>query len=267
MPAVDALPELKQIIGALIFGANRPIKVNDIRNCLLEVAETDAAVQIYAEVDNKQVRDAIQELAADLDRSHVGFTVQETAGGYRLQSNAQCGRWLKHLLKTKPQRLSRPALETMAIIAYRQPIAKADIESVRGVNVSNIVKTLMEMQLVRIAGRSDLPGRPFLYGTTQTFLDHFGLKSIQDLDKMAPMVLSRQELKNADAASERVVDDGTQELPFDDVEGDDFADEEDKLADDAVAFDDEDDEFEDDADAFDDDEFEDEDDDDEDEDY
>ncbi len=202
MPDVDALPELKQIMGALIFGANRPLSIRELRDCLVEVAETDKAVEVYAEVDNKQVREAIAELASDLERCHAGFTVQEGAGGYRLQSNAECGRWLKHLLKSKPQRLSRPALETMAIIAYRQPITKGEIEAVRGVSVAHIIKHLMEMQLVRISGRSELPGRPFLYGTTHTFLDHFGLKNLKDLDKMAPMVLSRQELKDADAARE-----------------------------------------------------------------
>jgi segregation and condensation protein B len=109
----------------------------------------------------------------------------------------------------------------MAIIAYRQPISKADIESVRGVSVAHIIKALMEMQLVRIVGRSELPGRPFLYGTTHMFLEHFGLKNLKDLDRMAPTVLSRQELKKADAAArvpaegERLPDEDTMELPFD----------------------------------------------------
>ncbi len=224
MPNLDGLPGLKQILGALIFGSNRPLSLRELRNCLVEVAEGDASVSVYAEVDNKQLREALKELTADLKRNHTGFSLQETAGGYRLQSDAQCGRWLKHLLKTKPHRLSRPALETMAIIAYRQPISRAEIEAVRGVGVSHIIKALMEMQLVRIAGRSELPGRPFLYGTTHAFLDHFGLKGLKDLDKMAPMVLSRQELKNADQPQEPVVEevpDNTMELPFDEApEGD-----------------------------------------------
>ncbi len=222
MPNLDALPGLKQILGALIFGSNRPLTLRELRNCLVEVAEDDASVSVYAEVDNKQLKGALKELTDDLDRNHAGFSLQETAAGYRLQSDAKCGRWLKHLLKAKPHRLSRPALETMAIIAYRQPISRADIESVRGVGVSHIIKALMEMQLVRISGRSELPGRPFLYGTTHAFLDHFGLKGLKELDKMAPMVLSRQELKNAEAARENVVveeevPDNTMELPFDDL--------------------------------------------------
>jgi segregation and condensation protein B len=221
MPNVDALPELKQILGALIFGSNRPLTLRELRNCVIEVAESDVAVEVYGDVDNKQLRDALEELNRDLESNHMGFSLQDTSGGYRLQSDAKCGRWLKHLLNAKPQRLSHPALETMAIIAYRQPISKADIESVRGVSVAHIIKALMEMQLVRIVGRSELPGRPFLYGTTHMFLDHFGLKNLKELDRMAPMVLSRQELKKADAAArmpaegERVPDEDTMELPFD----------------------------------------------------
>jgi len=192
MSDVQSLPELKQILGALIFGANRPLTIKELRSCIVEVAESDPEVAVYAEVQPKQLEDALDELRQDLMRTHAGFTVQEVAGGFRLQSDASCGRWLRHLLKTKPQRLSQPALETMAIIAYRQPISKADIESIRGVNVVHIIKGLMEMQLVRISGRSELPGRPFLYGTTHLFLEHFGLKDLRQLDKMAPRVLSRK---------------------------------------------------------------------------
>lgn len=192
MSDAQSLPELKQIMGALIFGANRPLSLKELRACIVEVAEEDAEVAVFADVQPKQLEEALEELRQDLIRTHAGFTVLEVAGGFRLQSDAACGRWLKHLLKTKPQRLSQPALETMAIIAYRQPISKADIESIRGVSVAHIIKGLMEMQLVRIAGRSELPGRPFLYGTTHLFLEHFGLKDLRQLDKMAPRVLSRK---------------------------------------------------------------------------
>lgn len=202
MPNIDKLPGLKQILGALIFGANRPLKLLELRKCIVEVAEDDETVAVYADVDNKLLKDALTELADDLSSNHTGFSLHETAGGYRLQSDAECGRWLKHLLKAKPHRLSQPALETMAVIAYRQPISKADIEAVRGVSVAHVIKPLMEMQLVRIVGRSELPGRPFLYGTTQLFLEHFGLKNLKELDKMAPMVLSRKELKSAEAVRE-----------------------------------------------------------------
>ena len=86
------------------------------------------------------------------------------------------------LNKGKPARLTRPSIETLAIIAYRQPVTRSEIESIRGVNAGHVIKALMEMQLVRMIGRSDLPGRPFLFGTTTAFLDHFGLKSLKDLE-------------------------------------------------------------------------------------
>ncbi len=115
MPDVDALPELKQIMGALIFGANRPLSIRELRDCLVEVAETDKAVEVYAEVDNKQVREAIAELASDLERCHAGFTVQEGAGGYRLQRNRSgCRarlwrRWRSLRIGSRSQRVkSRP---------------------------------------------------------------------------------------------------------------------------------------------------------------
>jgi segregation and condensation protein B len=115
--------------------------------------------------------------------------VVEVSGGYRLQTSADCGPWVRRMLnRGKPQRISRPMIETLAIVAYRQPISRSEIESIRGVSVGHVVKALMEMQLVRIVGRSDLPGRPFLFGTTATFLDHFGLKSLNDLNEMQPGV-------------------------------------------------------------------------------
>ncbi len=187
------VPSIKEVMGALIFGANRPIPTRELRQCIREVAETDSEAAVYAEATTKDIEEAIQALQKDLQQGQGGFLLHEVAGGWRLQSNARCGRWLKHLLKAKPQRLSQPALETMAIIAYRQPISKADIESVRGVGVSHILKGLLEMQLIKITGRSELPGRPFLYGTTARFLDHFGLKTLKDLEKMGPRVFSRRQ--------------------------------------------------------------------------
>jgi len=200
MPSSDALPELKRILGALIFGANRPLGLNELRRCLVEVADLAEDAAVYAQVKASDIRESIAELQRDFDRLHAGFGIAEVAGGYRLQSDVACGRWLKHLLQTRPQRLSRPALETLAIVAYRQPIGKADIEGVRGVAVAHVLKALMEAQLVRIVGRSELPGRPFLYGTTQAFLEHFGLRDLKDLNKMAPMVLMRREGAQAGGA-------------------------------------------------------------------
>lgn len=190
--SVDELPDLKQILGSMIFAANRPISVGDMRKCLQQVAETEKDAEIFGEVKGRQIRSALSELGRDLERAKPGFTLEEVSGGFRLQSVPSCGRWLKALLQAKPQRLSRPALETLAIIAYRQPITRAEIEAIRGVSVGHVVKSLMELHLVKIAGRSELPGKPFLYGTTPSFLTHFGLKDIKDLQKMAPLTLARR---------------------------------------------------------------------------
>ncbi len=186
------LPALREIIGALIFGANRPITARELRQCLQEVASEDSEVAVFAEASIKDIEREIRALHDELQLRETGFGIYEVSGGWRLQSNVSCGRWLKNLLKVKPQRLSQPALETMAIIAYRQPISKAEIETIRGVGVSHVIKQLMEVQLVKIVGRSELPGRPFLYGTTSRFLEHFGLKSLQDLEQIGPRVFTRK---------------------------------------------------------------------------
>ena len=138
-------------------------------------------------IDGAAIKAAVASLQADLRSIGIGMEIVEIAGGYRLQTDADCGDWVRRMLnRGKPQRISRPMIETLAIIAYRQPISRSEIESIRGVGVGHVIKALMEMQLVRIVGRSDLPGRPFLFGTTSSFLDHFGLKSLNDLNEMQP---------------------------------------------------------------------------------
>lgn len=201
----SVLPELKEILGAMIFGAERPISLNEMRRCLKEVAEKSGdAAAVFGDVRKKELDAALEALTSDIERAHLGFRLGQVAGGYRLHSSGNCGVWLKHLLKMeKPARLSRPALETLAIMAYRQPVTKAQIEAVRGVSVDHLVKTLMELQLVRIVGRSELPGRPFLYGTTQLFLEHFGLNSLDDLSDIEPMLLLKENRKKASSPSEK----------------------------------------------------------------
>lgn len=189
---MNKIPELKQILGAMIFASKRPLTIREMRRCVVEVAEEHGnEIKIFTEVKNSDIKNALAELIKGLETDHVGFNIKEVAGGYRLQSDADCSVWLKHMLSIdKPQRLSRPALETLAIIAYRQPVARSEIEGVRGVAVGHMIKTLMEMQLVKIVGRSDLPGRPLLYGTSHSFLEHFGLKDLKELNQIEPMLVS-----------------------------------------------------------------------------
>lgn len=183
MSDVQVLPELKQIVGALLFGAKQPLSAAEIRRVMQQVAEIHGgSTRDYARVSEADVVAALEQLKADLAEKRAGIHVSEVAGGYRLENDVTCGAWLRHLLERgRPARLSRPALETLAIIAYRQPCMRSEIEAVRGVTVDQIIRNLLEMQLIRIVGRSELPGRPWQFGTTQKFLEHFGLKGIEDL--------------------------------------------------------------------------------------
>lgn len=231
MTDVPVIPELKTILGALIFGANRPLKTSELRKCVVETArEHGGEIAAFAEVTEGDVKNALDELRADMERGHGGFVLREVAGGARFESDPACGRWLRNLLELgKPNRLSRPALETLAIIAYRQPITKVTIEGIRGVQADHIMKMLMELQLVRIVGRSDLPGRPFLYGTTQTFLEHFGLRGLDDLNEIEPMLLKEMmESSNppapaAEAAAEAPAPSAEEDVPPEPPPADDKA--------------------------------------------
>jgi segregation and condensation protein B len=189
-PDPDPLPlasSLQQVVGALVFGADHALGVEEIRSCLQAVAQEDPAAAVFAEASPRDVRDALAGISKELGRLGLGIELTEVNGVFRFESQASCGRWLRHMLRReRPNRLSRPALETLAIIAYRQPIAKSEIEGIRGVAIDHIIKALMELHLVRIVGRSDLPGHPFLYGTTSSFMDHFGLKSLNELNEMDP---------------------------------------------------------------------------------
>lgn len=183
MNKIAVWPELKQVVGALLFAARNPLSAEDIRKILARVAEEEEGPYAdYGQLPRKDVEEAIQALRRDLDSSPLGLQLTPVGAGYRLENVPACGPWLRRLLdKGKPNRLSRPALETLAIIAYRQPCTRSEIEAVRGVAVDQIVKNLLELQLIRVAGRSDLPGRPWLFGTTHRFLEQFGLKDIGDL--------------------------------------------------------------------------------------
>ena len=189
MPDNDVVPDLKQILGAMIFGANHPLSVRQMLKCLVEVSEIEGEETVaFADVKESDIQAALKELVEEFEKLRCGSVLTQVAGGFRFQSDVACGKWLRHLLKAgKRNRLSQPGLETLAIIAHRQPIARSEIESVRGVNVDHMIRALMEMQLVRIVGRSSLPGRPFLYGTTQAFLEHFGLNDLGELNDMESM--------------------------------------------------------------------------------
>jgi segregation and condensation protein B len=194
MSEAGAIPELKEIIGAIVFAAKDPLTVAQILAVLRRTAERHGGVtRDFAAATESDVQAAITALSAEYLQRKVGVQVIEVAQGVRLENIALCGAWVREFLdKGRPQRLSQPALETLAIIAYRQPVVRAEIEAVRGVAVDQILRNLLDLQLIRIAGRSEQLGRPWMFGTTQKFLEHFGLRSVSDLPGV-------DELKRIDA--------------------------------------------------------------------
>ncbi len=185
----DNIPDLKALVSGMIFAADEAVTIRQIRKAMVDTADVyEEGTVKYAGTKDKQIKIVIEEIMKSLDESGVGFELVEVSGGYRYQSKVDCGPWLRFLLDVgKPNRLSRPALETLAITAYRQPCTRAEIEGVRGVAADSVIRSLMEMQLVKIVGRSELPGRPMLLGTTDSFLAHFGLKTISELPGVAEL--------------------------------------------------------------------------------
>ncbi|MBT3294465.1 MAG: SMC-Scp complex subunit ScpB [Verrucomicrobia bacterium] len=214
----DAL-ELKQVIGAMIFGANRSLSLKEMKRTLRAVGEeAEGPAKVYATIREGEIAQTLEQLIIELDQLKAGIHIAEVAGGFRYQSDPQCGIWLRHLLeKGKPSRLSQPGLETLAVIAYRQPMTRAQIEAIRGVSVDHVVRKLLEMQLIRIAGRSELPGRPFMYATTHYFLEHFGLRDLNQLEEVNPMLKRRDAAVSVETAQKEATgaaESGEAELPL-----------------------------------------------------
>ncbi len=174
---------LTQVIEALLFSAQKPLTIRELAEALKNAGESDElSPNEFARVKEADVAGALGQLKVDYIQNNRGFQLAEKADGWQLVSHPGCARWVRQLFPpAKPARLSPPALETLAIIAYRQPVARADIEAVRGVTVEGVLQNLMERGLVKITGRAEVPGRPLLYGTTQFFLEHFGLRDLDEL--------------------------------------------------------------------------------------
>jgi segregation and condensation protein B len=186
---------LKNVIEALVFGSPKPIQVSELLAVLAAAGSPEASEEIRALVTTKpaQVEEALNELKDDYIASQRGFRLVEQVNGWTLVTNPEASPWVKQLYpEAKPTRLSGPALETLAIIAYRQPVTRADVEAVRGVAVDGVMQVLLDRSLVKITGRADVPGRPLLYGTTEYFLQHFGLRTTEELpnsDELKRVVL------------------------------------------------------------------------------
>jgi len=208
--------ELKNIVEAILFAAERQISVKDMRTIFAEATdeENPAAAESFRNVREAQIAATLEELKIEYDTRPQSFQLVEIAGGWRLVSRAEHSPWLKKLLdEARPHRLSLPALETLAIVALRQPISRADIAGIRGVEVDGVVKTLLERDLITIVGRSNVPGKPLLYGTTQRFLEHFGLRGLDDMPKAAELRLQAAALRTAEVKTGHEVGGATDEAP------------------------------------------------------
>jgi segregation and condensation protein B len=159
---------LKSILESLLFAAGEPVSLNQLANAL-------------EEVPRERIRKTLNDIAAAYAGSGRGFVLEEIAGGYQLRTPSEHALYVRRLLSAKPPRLSRPVLETLAIVAYRQLITRPEIEQLRGVDSGGVLDTLLERSLIKIAGRRDAPGRPIMYTTTPDFLELFGLKSLESL--------------------------------------------------------------------------------------
>ncbi|MCB2166858.1 MAG: SMC-Scp complex subunit ScpB [Deltaproteobacteria bacterium] len=180
---------LSFIIESLLFVAEEPLSVQQLK-AILETEDADA------------IRSALKELADEYDRRRGGFEIKQVAGGFQFRTRSEYSEWVKKLLKPSPAKLSRAALETLAIIAYKQPIIRADVEHIRGVDCGGVLRMLLEKKLVRVLGRKDIPGRPMIYGTTRQFLEVFNLKDLRDLPSPKEIESMGTEVDNLFSTSE-----------------------------------------------------------------
>ena len=209
---------LQEIIGSLLFASETPLTASELRDAVraveAEEGENKEIMDVYRTCTTKEIDAALRGLEKALEVAGAGFRLVCTGGTYRLQTVPSCGRYVRAMLKMdRPSRLGRASLETLAIIAYRQPLTKSEIEDIRGVDVTTNIKTLMDLQLIRLVGKSELPGHPFLYGTTPIFLEHFGLASLQQLNELDPTLQRSNPKKKAELYKKVKVEGEGEELP------------------------------------------------------
>jgi len=187
-----AADRLKSILESLLFTAEGPLSVDRLRSAI-------------GNIERKDVTQALQELQEEYETQQRGVRLMEVANGLQLRTPKEHAEYIKNLVPVKTARMSHANLETLAIVAYKQPITKAEIEEIRGVNVDGVVSTLLDRRLVRIVARKDVPGKPFLYGTTKEFLETFNLKDLAGL----PTLKEMEEMSRALADDARFAPGGT----------------------------------------------------------
>lgn len=182
---------LKYIIESLLFVSETPLTMEHLKG-ILEGEETG------------KIKTAILELVAEYEQRNGGFVLRQVAGGYQFRTQGRFNEWIKRLIRPNSPRLSKAALETLAIIAYNQPIIRSDIEHIRGVDSGGVLRMLMERKLIRVLGRKEIPGRPLIYATTKHFLEVFELKDLKDLPTPREIEeLSRSRLEDQPAHDEQ----------------------------------------------------------------
>lgn len=177
------MTELRAVIEAFLFVAGTPLSLDKLAD--------------LTEADKTAIKNSITVLTEEYSQSGRGIRLFEISGGYQFRSDPELAPRLRRLQKERVQRLSAAALETLAIIAYRQPVTRAEIEYLRGVDSGGVMKTLLERNLLRILGKKDVPGRPLLYGTSRYFLELFGLKDLNDLPTLKEFAALEPELAEA----------------------------------------------------------------------
>ncbi len=199
----EQLQHIKGVIESLLFVNERPVTLEQIKKVLDTVSNADIKRSIVSLQDKYEERKS-------------GMMIVEIAGGYQMLSNPSYASYLRNFYKTKhKEKLSKPALESMAIIAYKQPVTRSDIELIRGVNSDGVVAHLLNKELIKVIGRKDVPGRPYLYGTTKQFLEYFGLKSLDDLPTLEEFPTlqpaAESDMIEADAEEQSVEEVSTEE--------------------------------------------------------
>jgi len=162
------MEDIKNIIESLLFVAEEPLTIDRFK-------------RILAQADTKEIRTALEQITAEYDQRKGGFYLHQVAGGYQVRTRPEYAPWIKRLIQPKPFRLSKAALETLAIVAYKQPVIRSDIEHIRGVDCGGVLRVLLERGFLRVLGRKEIPGRPLIYATTKRFLEVFDLKTLKDL--------------------------------------------------------------------------------------
>ncbi|MBU1062125.1 MAG: SMC-Scp complex subunit ScpB [Candidatus Omnitrophica bacterium] len=175
--------QAKNIIEAMLFVSDKPLFIKEIK-------------LVIEEISVNEIKEIVANLQEEYEKANRVLKIKEIAGGYQIVTDPLIAPWLKKLYKTSgSDKLRGPSLETLAIVAYKQPVSKPEIEQIRGVNVDGVLKTLVEKNLIKIVGRKETIGRPILYGTSSEFLQYFGLNSLQELPRLEEFHIAEEDLQ------------------------------------------------------------------------